>query len=197
MSRGRKKLIVKKDELQSVVDKLESETAFKNMSQLYKAVADTEWAKNIKDEDGNVKSLKSQVVGLRIKEHDIDCKTTKGKAGRGGSGSDSKEKKGDLGAIEDDPSIARNHVLAETLGINKVTRIPAGSCPVRLRGVDSDSVYGWCNDLQTHFNSKGQCLAPEGMMYYVASNYYTTTSPEYRKVSEHVYEWVESMLGVA
>jgi hypothetical protein len=191
MSRGRKKVIVDKDEFQKVINDLEKENSYKNMSQLFKAVEKTDWAKGCKDEDGNPKPLKSQTAYNRFKDLDLDSKTKKGKTGRGGI-SEAKEKE----VVKLDPSQVMNQRLAASLGANKVTRIPAGECPVKLKGVEREDVWNWCRGLQEHYLAKSECLSPEGMAYFVNYCFYNSTTKEYKKVAGYIHEWVEVTLGV-
>jgi hypothetical protein len=80
MSRGRKPIPVDKDILQNVISVVESSgEGFASRSQLWKAVADTEWAKRIK--------LSPQVAMLKANTFGLQIKTPKGKKGRSpGSG---------------------------------------------------------------------------------------------------------------
>lgn len=71
---ARIKVEVNKDELQKVINELESKETFNNLSTLYKAVENTEWAKSQQP-----KPLTASVVYLRIREFGIVCKTQPGK----------------------------------------------------------------------------------------------------------------------
>lgn len=73
MASGKPKLILDKDEFQSVVDTLESNHTFANKGELWDAVEQTEWAKK------QMRPLKAQVAYNRARELGI---TTKTKAGR-------------------------------------------------------------------------------------------------------------------
>ena len=74
--RGRKKLELNKAELQQVITKLEQSQIFANLSELFLAVENTEWAKTM-----DPRPLKAPVVYQRCKELGIVCKTVPGKRG--------------------------------------------------------------------------------------------------------------------
>lgn len=79
---ARIKLEIPKDELLRTINEVESSHPngqFDNRSMLHEAVANTDWAKSFKP-----KPATASVVGLRIAEFNIDCKTPKGKRGRSG-----------------------------------------------------------------------------------------------------------------
>lgn len=70
---GRTKVNVNKNELLSVINDLESKCTFSSLSDLYKAVEASEWARK------HNPPLTSSVILLRINEYKIPTKTTKGK----------------------------------------------------------------------------------------------------------------------
>lgn len=70
---ARTKREIDPQKLRELIVKLESENQFKNRSELFQAVAQTDWAKESK--------LTPSVVYLRVVEFDIDIKTPKGKKG--------------------------------------------------------------------------------------------------------------------
>ncbi len=76
---ARPKVEVDKRELQKVINELESKQEFANPSFLWKAVEETEWAKEMKPH-----ALKASTVYLRVKEYGIVYKTKPGKRGRSG-----------------------------------------------------------------------------------------------------------------
>lgn len=70
---GRIKVVVDKAELQACLELVEKEGPFKNRSELYKAMAETEWAlKNF---------YTFSVMMLRVEEYGLTPKTPKGKRG--------------------------------------------------------------------------------------------------------------------
>ncbi len=77
MARGKKKLEINAAELQAVIDKLEKEGSFVNPTALWKAVEETEWAKNQKP-----RSLTFSVVAARVKELGVTYQTQAGRKGR-------------------------------------------------------------------------------------------------------------------
>jgi hypothetical protein len=75
MSRGRKAIPVEPHELQNVIIVAESNGGgFASRSQLWKAVAETDWAKKIK--------LSAQVAMLKAKAFNLTIKTPLGKKGK-------------------------------------------------------------------------------------------------------------------
>ena len=76
MARGRKKIRVDKGEFQRVVEQLESQRTFTNPSELWQAVADTDWAKQQQP-----RPLTAAVAYLRAREFGIVTKTQPGKRG--------------------------------------------------------------------------------------------------------------------
>ena len=75
-TRGRKKLELNKGELQQIITKLEQAQTFANLSELFLAVENTEWAKSMEP-----RPLKAPVVYQRVKELGIVCQTVPGKRG--------------------------------------------------------------------------------------------------------------------
>ena len=75
-TRGRKKLELNKNELQKIITQLEAKQTFANLSELFGAVENTEWAKTMEP-----RPLKAPVVYQRVKELGIICKTLPGKRG--------------------------------------------------------------------------------------------------------------------
>jgi hypothetical protein len=78
MARGRKKLSLTREELQSVVNELEEKQTFASLAMLWKAVGDTEWAKTLEP-----RALTPQVAMLRAKELGVTTKTQAGRIGAG------------------------------------------------------------------------------------------------------------------
>jgi hypothetical protein len=186
MSRGRKKIVVDKTEFQNEINKLESDGSFKNMGKLFEAVEQTEWAKNCKDEDGNVKPLKAQSAYLRFKEMDLDADTKKGKAGRGRKSKETQESEPEVVT----PAQKRSASMAAYFGAKKMTRIPAGKCPVKLGGTSYDEVSEWCDAIQEIYRLKNECLAYEGLLYFINYNFYDSTTKEYHVIKDHIDAWM-------
>lgn len=82
---GRKKRVVNKADLESLLRKLESEREYQNRSELYKAVCETEWGRGLK--------LSPSVVYLRVNEFNLDLKTPIGKRGNMNLGSVTRTRK--------------------------------------------------------------------------------------------------------
>lgn len=74
---ARVKLEIPSHELQKAIEEAEKNGPFENRSKLHDAVAATDWAKNFQP-----KPVTASVVGLRIAEFGLECKTPKGKRGR-------------------------------------------------------------------------------------------------------------------
>lgn len=72
---GRTKVTVDEAELRQVVNELEEKNSYANRSYLFKAIAETEWAKNGK--------YTVSVISNRITEFKIEVKTEKGRVGGG------------------------------------------------------------------------------------------------------------------
>lgn len=79
---GRSSLVVKATELQNIIDQLEAKQTFINMSELQDAIADTPWAKDIRNEKHAIRGLSPQMVYIKIKEFGLTTKTKAGKKGR-------------------------------------------------------------------------------------------------------------------
>lgn len=186
MSRGRKKIIVDKAEFQNQIDKLETDGSFKNMGSLFESVEQTEWAKNCKDEDGNVKPLKAQSAYLRFKEMDLNSATKRGKAGRGRKS----QKTQDVEPQVVTPSQKRSASMAAFFGAKMVTRIPSGECPVKLKSTDCEAVGDWCDAIQEVYRLKDECLAYEGLLYFVNYNFHDSSTKEYGEVAKHIDSWM-------
>ena len=77
-------LVIEKTELSEIIQKVESENngPFPNRSALAQAVAETDWAQNVKDAKDRVKGASSAVIQARIRELGIEPQTPVGKRGR-------------------------------------------------------------------------------------------------------------------
>ena len=76
MARGRKPIVVNREELQMAIRALESMNTFTNRSQLWDAVEKSQWAL------GQPKPLSGQMAMLKAKEFNLEIKTPIGKRGR-------------------------------------------------------------------------------------------------------------------
>jgi hypothetical protein len=74
---ARVKLEISKKDLQAAIDKLEATQTFATLSDLWLAVENTEWAKNLQP-----RPLKAPVVLQRVRELKCTTKTQPGKKGR-------------------------------------------------------------------------------------------------------------------
>lgn len=79
---GRASLVVKEAELKNAITQVESNGPFANFGLLCEAVANTDWAKAVKNEKHITKGLQPQMVGVKIKSFNIECLTKPGKKGR-------------------------------------------------------------------------------------------------------------------
>lgn len=79
---GRASLVVKDTELKAAIATVESNGPFANFSMLCEAVANTNWAKQVKNTKHQIRGLQPQMVGIKIKEFNIECLTKPGKKGR-------------------------------------------------------------------------------------------------------------------
>ena len=79
---GRAKLLIDKVELQKAIDELESNTTFNNRNELYTALAQTDWAKGIKNSCGVVNGVNPASINQRVNEFKLTLKTPVGKRGR-------------------------------------------------------------------------------------------------------------------
>jgi hypothetical protein len=183
MSRGRQKLVIDKEKLQSVINELESKQSFTKIGDLFKAVANTDWAKNL-----SPRPLTDQVARLRFKEFDLECKTKKARKGKGVVSS-AKEKE-----VEVDESVKENSKLAAVVGARRVTRIPSGECPVKLKSTDKEAVFEWIEKVQEHY-APDKVISPEGLAYFVNYNFYSSTDNGYEEVCKHIREWTNETLG--
>lgn len=77
MSKGKKAIQVDKIELQKVIDDLETTNVFKNRSELWLAVQETDFAKSCYP-----RPLSNQVAMMLAQKFGIEPKTVKGKKGR-------------------------------------------------------------------------------------------------------------------
>jgi hypothetical protein len=186
---GRSKTQVSKTELQDAINKVESEQTFDKIGDLFKAIAETDWAKNLEP-----RPLTNQVAYLRFKDYGLECKTKKARR----SGNERKVEQEEK--VVSDESTLRNHKLAEALGSPKtVTRIPSGECPVKLRGTDQVSVWEWIEKIQDHYHELDTFIAPEGLAYFVNYNFHSSwdgddrRTNKYNEVCSHIKDWVDEM----
>lgn len=77
---------INKSDLENVIQKLESEQTFSNLSSLCQKVCDTDWAKSLKNSAGNSVTLQPQTVYNRIQEFKIPVITKPGRRGGGLAG---------------------------------------------------------------------------------------------------------------
>lgn len=59
--------------------------------------------------------------------------------------------------------------------------VPAGECPVVLRGTDTETVLEWAAKVQSVFESRRQKLEVEGLIYF-ARHFYDINGPQYKVV---------------
>ena len=74
---ARTPIAVDSQELQRVINELEEKHNFSNLSELYNAIAETEFAKNCKP-----RPLSAQVAMIRIKEYNLSVRTQRGQKGK-------------------------------------------------------------------------------------------------------------------
>lgn len=79
---GRASLVVKETELKSAIATVESNGPFANFGALCEAVANTDWAKQVRNTKHQIRGLQPQMVGIKIKEYNVECLTKPGKKGR-------------------------------------------------------------------------------------------------------------------
>lgn len=110
---GRSALVVKAPELQKVVSDLEATTTYSALSELCDAIAETPWAKNVRNEKHAIRGLSPQMAGIKIRELAITCKTQPGKRGRASGAKVNRTSKRDKAAklkLGDYPSLLRKEV---------------------------------------------------------------------------------------
>jgi hypothetical protein len=62
---------------------------------------------------------------------------------------------------------------------------PAGSCPHRLSGTDTESIDEWVVKVRNTFGAKREFLTMKGVIYFVR-HFYDMSSPEYKTVKDHI-----------
>lgn len=129
---GRSALVVKASELQDTVNQLEASTTYSALGDLCDAVANTAWAKNIRNEKHVIRGLSSQMVGIKIREFGVTCKTKPGQRGRIAGAVVTKTSKKDKAAklkLGDYPSRLRKEVSGPDV-------------PERYRGLAEQALAG-------------------------------------------------------
>ena len=79
---GRSALVVKAAELKSLVETMEAKVSYPTLGELCDAIANTDWARNIRNQKHVIRGLSAQMVGIKIKEMGITTKTKPGARGR-------------------------------------------------------------------------------------------------------------------
>lgn len=143
---GKKKIPVKKSELEAVINELEANNTYSAESHLFAAVAETEWAKRQK--------ITAPVVYLRVREYKIQLKTQVGKRGMMPKGVRPPRQKSLLTRAQKFAKYA--HIFAAMLKEYprqlhvKINRIRKGSmkAAIAVKCLDCSGFYGrevkWC-----------------------------------------------------
>ena len=160
------KLVVDKQELQDAINLVESEQEFEGITDLFKAVAQTDWAKNHKP-----KPVSHSVAYSRYKEFGLDSKTQPARVHT------PKEDK-----QVDNEEIGTSPVVREGV----FTTVPSGECPVPFSLFEESIVYTWIDDLQQTWKEQhGDMLSAEAVAYYVNDH------TEYDKIREAILTWFD------
>jgi hypothetical protein len=183
---GRTPTVVSKEELQSVIDKLEGEQTFKNLGDLFKAVEETDWAKGLQP-----RALKAPVVYSRFKEFGIICKTQPGRKANGECKKEELPK--EKGEIEAAAFVQRTGVLG------KVIFTPGGAAAVlppalKLASTDEATVKDWCEKVTGWGERQGLGFTPHALAY-LSRQSYDINSPDYYTVKAHIWDWA-GMVGM-
>jgi hypothetical protein len=62
-----------------------------------------------------------------------------------------------------------------------IIAVPAGECPIKLRGVDRESVETWADEVRNTFSERNEHLTVNGLCYY-SRQFYEFHSAEYKTV---------------
>lgn len=73
--------------------------------------------------------------------------------------------------------------MSNYVGTGVVIHIPAGACPVPLKGADAESIYSWADRVREHYETLGNRITPRGLLYH-ARDFYTYGTSEYEAVRE-------------
>lgn len=158
----RQKLEVNEKELQDAINLVESEQEFEGITDLFKAVAKTDWAKNHKP-----KPISHSVAYSRYKEFDLDSKTKPARVHT------SKEE------VKQEESVG-----TAVVDRDRFTRVPSGDCPVPFSLFDEGKVNKWIEDLQHQWKQdNGDMLSAEGVAYFVQDH------TEYKKIRPCILKW--------
>jgi len=193
--RGKEKLEVTKEELERVINTLESQQTFETLSDLWVAVEGTQWAKEMQP-----RPLTSSVVSQRAKEYEIVTKTQPKRKVR----SESLSMSGETKSIEDvaeepvvEKKVEARRFVADISDMMNAgvprrkdmmrTSTPSGECPFPLRGTDIDTVETWSRKVLDHFYKQRQQMLPTAILYF-AHHYYNPFTKEYELVESHLNE---------
>lgn len=178
----REKLEVNKDEFQQIVDDLESKQTFEKLSDLWQAVAETDWAKKMQP-----RPLSAQVAYQRAGEFGIVCKTQPKRKPKGSTVADPVEEGEDiLGEVVQSVRMAPDRTDLLNAGVFRhrnlrQVSVPAGTCPIPLKGTDDVTVATWARGVVQHFIKEGAQMLPTALIYFVRHSY-DILGPEYKEV---------------
>jgi hypothetical protein len=171
--------------LEKTVKEVESNGPLRNINALTRQVAETY---NL---SANT-PITPAVVGLRIKEWGLVISTQKGRQPK--SPMKHRRIKDD---IEDDDVDGENNEDSEgnirrdqfELGY-MIVATPAGTCPVKLKGIDADTVKNWAVDVIEAGRRQMRNFSFAAVKYFVRE-FYDIHGPEYKIVCNHLNDWLQ------
>jgi len=171
-TKGITKVEVDKDEFQQVVNDLESKQEFNRQSELWAAIEETDWAKNLQP-----RPLKAQTAAKQAERLGIETKVKKRR--RRSESEENHEPN-----IYDRPDPLNAGVPRPTRGTYFVLA-PAGSCPHKLSDTQEDAVVDWATKVVETCFTSDRLMAPTALNYFV-SHFYDVFSEDYDLAKEHI-----------
>jgi len=178
------KLEVSKEDFQKIVDEIEAKQTFEKLGDLWDAVAETKWAKEM-----TPRPLTAAVAYQRAKEFGIVTKTQPARKTRQ-SQETSVDAEGNV--VESRPvmRMAPDYTDRMNMGVtqlsgHRMVSYPSGEAPFHLKGTDAETVGKWAKEVVAYFRKRYEQMLPTALTYF-ARHYYDVFSEEYKTVVGHI-----------
>lgn len=190
----RDRLEISLEDLQKAVDQVEQNRTFDKLTDLWEAVAQTDWAKGLQP-----RPLTAPVAYQRANELGVVTKTKSARKKIESMPAAVVDVQDEEEEIPEEPKKKPNPILVgdkaalQNSGIPSFRGIrlvgtPAGACPVKLAGTDQEVVESWCFKVVSHFyHAERMQMTPSALIYFAAS-FFDRDTPEFEEVRAAIIE---------
>jgi hypothetical protein len=85
------------------------------------------------------------------------------------------------------------YALALCFGKGRLVRTPSGQCPIKLVGMNQESVNNFCLNIISYGSQQGILYMPQAIKYFIRQQY-DVNSRKYERFCELVDNWVEELI---